>query len=190
MVVPVCIHSRCRRDLCMKSWTVERKTTFCLIAIFILLAVLNLASASMTFRSSRSITLAMLDMTLFMSIAAFIVVRRITRLLLNAKTAADLDAEQLKFQLSERKRSEAKLESTNKRLEASEAGYRNLVDSSQIAILVERGQAIVLANKAAAKLLGVPSTGDLIGRRLTDFVGPEDRGRTQRVLWRLAEREL
>src|ERR1035437_1292752 len=70
----------------MKTWTVERKLTFCLTAVFILLGILNLVSFLFTFRFSRSMSFSLLDMTLFFSVAAFIVVRRLSKVLLSAKT--------------------------------------------------------------------------------------------------------
>ena len=82
----------------MKSWTVEQRTTFSLAIVFILLGVLNLIVASMTFRFSHSLAYSMLDMTLFFSIAAFIVVRRITKILLRAKAAEEASANQLRSQ--------------------------------------------------------------------------------------------
>ena len=82
----------------MQVWTVENRTTIGLAVVFILLGILNLASASMTFRFSHSLSFSMLDMTLFFSVAAFIVVRRLTRILLNAKAAEASIVEQLRSQ--------------------------------------------------------------------------------------------
>jgi hypothetical protein len=60
------------RKKSMKPWTVEQRTTFSVAIVFILLGVLNLTVASMTFQFSHSLAYSMLDMTLFFSIAAAI----------------------------------------------------------------------------------------------------------------------
>ncbi len=86
------------RKKSMKPWTVEQRTTFSVAIVFILLGVLNLTVASMTFQFSHSLAYSMLDMTLFFSIAAFIVVRRITKILLRAKVAEEANANQLRSQ--------------------------------------------------------------------------------------------
>jgi len=82
----------------MKAWTVERRTSSGLAVVFILLGILNLTSALMTFRFSRSLSLSMLNMTLFFSLAAFVVVRRITKALLYEKDAVEQRVAQFRLQ--------------------------------------------------------------------------------------------
>jgi len=61
-------------------------------------------------------------------------------------------------------------------LPSHEERYRKLLESSPDAIYVHVGNGrLAYANPAAARLLGVPSAADLIGRRVLDFVHPEYR---------------
>ncbi len=82
----------------MRTWTVEQRTSFSLTVVFVLLGAMNVIVASMTLRFSHSLAYSMLDMTLFFSIAAFIVVRRIARILLRAKAAQEKATDQLRSQ--------------------------------------------------------------------------------------------
>lgn len=59
-------------------------------------------------------------------------------------------------------------------LEESEDRYRRLTEASPDMIAVHTRGRFVFANAAAAHLLGVGATEDLIGRRLLDFVHPDD----------------
>lgn len=58
-------------------------------------------------------------------------------------------------------------------LRASEARYSNLLRLAPDAILVHAGGRITFANPATARLLGLASAEDLVGRDMMDFVAPE-----------------
>jgi PAS domain S-box-containing protein len=64
---------------------------------------------------------------------------------------------------------------TEERLSESEESYRKLVEQSPDAVLVHRQGIILLANKACVSLLGASSAGELLGKRMFDFVHPDDR---------------
>ena len=53
--------------------------------------------------------------------------------------------------------------------------YRNLVELSPDAILVDAGGKHVFANPAAARLLGARSPGELIGKNVIEYIHPDDR---------------
>lgn len=55
-----------------------------------------------------------------------------------------------------------------------EGRYRNLVDTSLDAIIVESGNVCAFANPAAAKLLGFTSPHEVVGRDIRDVVAPQD----------------
>jgi PAS domain S-box-containing protein len=74
----------------------------------------------------------------------------------------------LQGQIAERKRSE-------EALKLSEERYRRLVDSSPIPILVHDAEGILFSNRAAARALASPGTGQLMGRGLWSGL-PEDEG--------------
>jgi len=57
--------------------------------------------------------------------------------------------------------------------EKNEKRYRTLLELSPDAVLLGRHDAIVMANKAAANLLGASSTQELLGKKFTDFVSQE-----------------
>lgn len=69
-------------------------------------------------------------------------------------------------------------EEAEEALRESESRYRQLVDLSPIAIFVHVGGKIVFANQATAKLIGAPSTGQLLGAPVLQFVCPEYRDET------------
>ncbi len=60
-------------------------------------------------------------------------------------------------------------------LQASEARYRLLAESSPIAVLLLQDEKVVFANKAAANSAGLNSVDELIGVNPLDFVMPRDR---------------
>ena len=68
--------------------------------------------------------------------------------------------------ITERKRMEESLRESEER-------YRNLVESAQFAIFINRNNRIEYANPSALKLFGVNSIDELIGRSPYDFVHPE-----------------
>ena len=57
----------------------------------------------------------------------------------------------------------------------SEEKYRHLVESSPDAIVIQRDDGIVFANTASAKLFGVGTPEQLLGKSVLDFVLPENR---------------
>jgi PAS domain S-box-containing protein len=93
-------------------------------------------------------------------------------------------------EITERKRHEAELATTNLALAASEARYRKLIDLSPNAVIVGRDHAIALANHAAIELFGVATAGDLIGRRFAGLVSPEARSGMEEIVQQLYEREM
>jgi PAS domain S-box-containing protein len=92
--------------------------------------------------------------------------------------------------ITQRKRYEAELASTNHAWETSEARYRKLVDLSPNAIIVGQNHATTLVNKAAVELFGVSSASELIGERFADLVNPESRGTTEKLIQRMYECEM
>src|ERR1035441_5911902 len=84
----------------MKVWTDEQKIASSLAVVFILLGIANLTSANMIFSFSHSRSIAMLKLTLFLSFAALIVVRRTTKVLAKAKEAGESNVNRLRFQVS------------------------------------------------------------------------------------------
>ena len=64
-------------------------------------------------------------------------------------------------------------------MQASERRYRTLVQMSPEAVFAHREGRIVLANPAAAMLLGAPSAESLLGMEIDRVVAPEDRARVQ-----------
>ena len=64
---------------------------------------------------------------------------------------------------------------TEERLSQSEVSYRNLVEDSPDAMLVHRQGTIIFANSACARLFGVSSAKELLGRQHLDSVHPNDR---------------
>jgi diguanylate cyclase (GGDEF)-like protein/PAS domain S-box-containing protein len=73
----------------------------------------------------------------------------------------------IKAQLDETRR-------TLKKLRASEARYRQLVEICPDTILVHRGRRILYINPAGLALVGATSTDEVLGRPLTDFVPSKD----------------
>jgi len=70
--------------------------------------------------------------------------------------------------ISERKRAEEELR-------MSEERYQELVERSQVAILVNNGAEILYANAAAVKLYGAETSENLIGRDPIELVHPDER---------------
>ena len=58
-------------------------------------------------------------------------------------------------------------------LEESEDRYRHLVESSPDSISIHKDGRVVFVNPAGARLFGVSSPDELIGRRLLDFIHPD-----------------
>ncbi|MFC4767854.1 EAL domain-containing protein [Effusibacillus consociatus] len=67
------------------------------------------------------------------------------------------------------------LQKTNEALLEKEERYRRLVESCPVSIAVYHDDKIVLANRAAAALIGVKEPQELIGRSIFEFIHPEDR---------------
>jgi PAS domain S-box-containing protein len=61
------------------------------------------------------------------------------------------------------------------RVRAVEESYRKLVEQSPDAVLVHRQGTITFANGACASLLGASSAQELLGKKMFDFVHPDDR---------------
>jgi diguanylate cyclase (GGDEF)-like protein/PAS domain S-box-containing protein len=62
-----------------------------------------------------------------------------------------------------------------RKLEESEACYRNLVEFLPDAVIVQNKHHIVLVNPAGVKLLGQESSKDMIGRSIWEFIDPENK---------------
>jgi PAS domain S-box-containing protein len=92
--------------------------------------------------------------------------------------------------INARKAAEERLATATKVLQTSEERYRRLIEFSPDAILVGRNHVIDIANRAAIELLGFFSSGDLIGRRLADLVGPKARNRVEELAQLLYECEI
>jgi two-component system cell cycle sensor histidine kinase/response regulator CckA len=60
------------------------------------------------------------------------------------------------------------------RLRASEGRYRGLVEGSIQGIAIRRGETVVFANRALARMLGWDRPEEIMGRSLEEFVAPED----------------
>jgi PAS domain S-box-containing protein len=71
-------------------------------------------------------------------------------------------------------------------LRASEARYRQVVDLSLECIWIVSGGRIVFANRQVTRLFGSHSPNDLIGRKLLDFVHPDDSDRAAELIERLS----
>jgi diguanylate cyclase (GGDEF)-like protein/PAS domain S-box-containing protein len=67
-------------------------------------------------------------------------------------------------------------------LRETEARYRQLLDLSPEAVVVHNRGAILLANPAAARLLGLGSTQALLGRSIADFLHADSRARLDEII--------
>ncbi|GMU25013.1 MAG: hypothetical protein AMXMBFR13_50840 [Phycisphaerae bacterium] len=67
-------------------------------------------------------------------------------------------------------------------LRQSEERYRTLVEMSTVPIVVQVGDACRYGNRAAALLLGLEDEAQIINRRTSDLVHPEDREATTRFI--------
>jgi PAS domain S-box-containing protein len=105
-------------------------------------------------------------LTLLGALASWVVVRRVSRDIASQELA---DRAEL-------------LESKNRELRQSELRFRQLVDHSPDAIIVHRGSRIIFANAVAAKILGLGSADDAIGRSILEFVPPEQADQAMAVL--------
>jgi PAS domain S-box-containing protein len=68
---------------------------------------------------------------------------------------------------------EQRVAARTERLHASESRYRRLVDLAPDPIFVNRGDRIVLANRAFLALVGATDAGQVVGRTPFDFIAPE-----------------
>lgn len=59
-----------------------------------------------------------------------------------------------------------------KKLKESEERYRKLFEILPVAVIVQTPTRIIMCNKSAAKLIGVESPNELVGRAIKDFVLP------------------
>jgi len=75
-----------------------------------------------------------------------------------------------------------KLETVNNELKKSKARYQKLVDLSPNAILVEKNEAITMANQTALQLFKITTPEPLKGTRLRDLVCPAFRAKTDSVI--------
>ncbi|NOZ56166.1 MAG: PAS domain S-box protein [Calditrichaeota bacterium] len=74
-------------------------------------------------------------------------------------------------------------------LKRSEAQYRSLVEMSPEGIMLHNGERILYANTALARIVGCKTAADMIGRRILDFILPEDREMVQRRIDALLNRD-
>jgi two-component system, cell cycle sensor histidine kinase and response regulator CckA len=77
---------------------------------------------------------------------------------------------------------------TSQALRESEKRFRDLVDGAPDGVAILRGPIVVFLNARAAKLLGLPSAAQGMGRLITDFLHPEDRERAATRIRRLLEK--
>ena len=64
-------------------------------------------------------------------------------------------------------------------LRESEARYRRLVEAAPLPILVHRESRFLYLNPMALRMYGTDNPDDLVGKRLEDFIHPDDRSRFQ-----------
>ena len=72
-------------------------------------------------------------------------------------------------------------------LAESEKRFRDLVDAAPDGVAILRGPAVIFLNGRAAKLLGLNSAAQGIGRIITDFLHPDDRERAGNRIRRLLQ---
>lgn len=86
------------------------------------------------------------------------------------------------YDLSERQRFESELQASEAALRASEERYRRIFEqSSDLIITADLNQVITDCNPSAAEAVGLTRS-EAIGRKISDFVSPEDFGRTTQML--------
>lgn len=88
---------------------------------------------------------------------------------------------ELQQEITERKRAQ-------KTLAESEERYRGMVDLSPEAIAVLSDGKIVFVNNAAAKLIGLNSPAEMIGKPLLDYMHPDSRKIANEQAWRALEK--
>jgi PAS domain S-box-containing protein len=66
-------------------------------------------------------------------------------------------------------------EQTHRSLEASELGYRTLIEHATDAMIVYRDETILFANPAGVALYGAKRTDEVVGRPIWDFIAPQSR---------------
>jgi PAS domain S-box-containing protein len=77
---------------------------------------------------------------------------------------------------------------TSQALRQSEKRFRDLVDGAPDGVVILRGPVVMFLNGRAAKLLGLASAAQGMGRHITDFLHPEDRERAAARIRRLLEK--
>lgn len=77
---------------------------------------------------------------------------------------------------------------TSQALRESEKRFRDLVDGAPDGVVILRGPIIMFLNGRAAKLLGLTSAAQGMGRIITEFLHPDDRERAATRIRRLLEK--
>ena len=84
-------------------------------------------------------------------------------------------------------RARAEQERAERELRDSEQRHRVMLDLAPDAIVVHCGGRFVYVNEAAARMVGAPSAGSLLGRSIVEFVHPEDRALVQERIRQMVE---